>query len=103
MPQGYGLYLNVPVKQIPPGDLKAVSSLTAPGSDLAAGAALVIRRLAADNGVTLPATSAVATPKSAGGSTPVAPLIGFAAGLVAIAGAWGASLRLRPIRQRVAA
>jgi hypothetical protein len=103
MPQGYGLYLNVPVKEIPAGDVKAVSDLTAPGADLAEGADLVIRRLAADNGITLPKTLAVAAPKAAGQGTPVAPLIGFAVGLVAIAGAWGASLRLRPIRQRVAA
>jgi hypothetical protein len=103
MPQGYGLYVNVPLKDIPPGDLKAVDDLNAPGSQLAAGANLVIRRLAADNGIPLPKRLAVAATTASSGSSSATPLIGFAIGLIAIAGAWAASLRMRPLRPRVAA
>jgi hypothetical protein len=103
MPQGYGLRDPFPTDAIPAGDRKAVNGLYAPGSDLVAGAYQVVTRLASDNGITVPKTFAYTAPAASSGSSSASPLIGFAVGLVAIAVAWGVSLRARPLRTRAVA
>jgi hypothetical protein len=103
MPQGYGLYVPVAVKNIPKGDDRAMADLQAPASDLVAGAFQVIQRLASDNGVTLPKTLSVTTAPARTSASSPAPLIGFGVGLLAVALAWGVSLRVRPLRREVAA
>ncbi len=102
MPQTDGLY--VPLRTIPAGDRKGMSGLAPAGSNLADAAIQIVARLAADNGVRLPAKLAVptASPSSSAGSSPL-PLVGFIVGLVAVAGAWGISLRARPVRRRAVA
>jgi hypothetical protein len=102
MPQTDGLY--VPAKQIPAGDSKGMSGLNPAGSQLAASATQIVARLAADNGVSLPSRLAVTSaPKVTNASSSSGPLIAFIGGLVAIAGAWALSLRLRPVRRRAVA
>ncbi len=100
MPQGYGLY--VPQKTPPPPDVKVMDSEVAPGADLAEGAQQAVMALAKANGIPLDVGS-VAVHGGSGGSSSLLPLIGFIVGLVLVAGAWGLSLRARPVRGRAVA
>ena len=103
MPQGYALWVNGSATR---GENQVLGNLTAPGSDLAAGALGIVARLAAADGVRLPSRlgsslHGTSAHRTASGS-PLA-LIGFIVGLAAVAIAWGLSLRARPLRARVAA
>ncbi len=100
MPGGYGL--GVPQKTPPTQDVGVMNRETGPGSDLAAGAQQAVIALAKANGVSLKVGAVALHPSSSASSSPVA-LIGFIVGLVAVAGAWLASLRLRPLRRRAMA
>jgi hypothetical protein len=68
------------------------------GAGLAATTVAAIRRLGASAGHPLSAPQVRAAPTAAAPSDPV-PWIVFAAGLVVVVLAWGASLRARPLRQ----
>jgi hypothetical protein len=101
MPAGYGL--RDPRTHIPEGDIRGTSGLNAPGSELIAGAAFVIERLARDNGIRLPASLNAQAAAAVASSRSIVPWIGLVVGLIAVAGSWGVSLRLRPIRSKVLA
>ncbi len=100
MPQGYGLY--VPQKTPPKQDVSVMDHEVSPGTDLADGAQRAVVALAKANGVS-PKVGAVALHTAAGGSSSPVALVGFAVGLVAVAGAWLISLRMRPVRRRAVA
>ena len=94
MPNGFGLTrLGRPL----PGQT-ALSGLGDPGAGagLAGGAIAAVRQLAAAAGHPLPASS-VQAPRASAASDTVAWIV-LAAGALAIAVAWGLSLRARPIR-----
>lgn len=102
MPQGEGL--SEPTKQIPAGDARVMSNVTAPGSALVQAAFRTVSQLAAANGVSVSAGSAVSCGAGSGaGGGSALPWLVFAAGLVLIAGCWFASLRAKPLRRRVPA
>jgi hypothetical protein len=100
MPQGYGLV--VPQLKAPPQDVKVLDSQVLPGAELADGAQRVVVALAKANGVALD-VHAVALPSAATGSSSPLSLVGLIVGLVAVLGAWAASLRARPLRRRAVA
>ncbi|HET7049191.1 MAG TPA: hypothetical protein VFI54_13085 [Solirubrobacteraceae bacterium] len=94
MPNGVGLTrLGRPL----PGQA-ALTGLGAPGTGagLAGAAITAVRRLAAAAGHPLPASS-VQAPRTSGSSDTIACIV-LAAGALAIAIAWGLSLRARPLR-----
>jgi hypothetical protein len=92
MPNGFGLTrLGRPL----PGQA-ALTGLGAPGAGLAGAAITAVRRLAAAAGHPLPASS-VQAPRTSGSSDTIAWIV-LAAGALAIAIAWGLSLRARPLR-----
>jgi hypothetical protein len=92
MPNGFGLTrLGRPL----PGQSQ-LATLGAPGVGLAGAAIGAVRRLAAASGHPLPLPEAAAT-RSAGSSDTIAWIV-LAAGALAIAAAWGLSLRARPLR-----
>src|SRR5438876_1543298 len=94
MPNGFGLTrLGRPL----PGQA-ALGGLGAPGTGagLAGAAIAAVRRLAAATGHPLPAPS-VQAPRTSGSSDTIAWIV-LAAGALAIAIAWGLSLRARPLR-----
>ena len=91
MPNGYGLtQLGRPL----PG--QALTGLGAPGAGLAGAAIAAVYGLAAAAGHPLPVSS-VQAPHAAGSSDATAWIV-LAGGAVAIAIAWGLSLRARPMR-----
>lgn len=97
MPGGFGLYR---VNLSAAAARSALGGIQAPPSTSGLGAVTetAVRRLAAASGhplTALPGTSPTAPPPAAGDS---APWLAFALGAVAIAIAWGASLRARPLR-----
>jgi hypothetical protein len=102
MPHGFGLH---GFEQAPAALESALHGLQAPtdGAQLAQVTTTAIERLAAASGHPLPAATvgAAATPSTSGaGSIGPAGWIVFLAGCVAIAAAWTASLRARPLRLR---
>jgi len=102
MPNGFGLYAS---HEPPAGEVRALEALPAAGrgADLTRGAIAAVRRLAQGAGVRLPGVIAAApapAPAAAPGSGDAGPLTAFVAGLIAIALAWGASLRARPLQLR---
>jgi len=92
MPNGFGL---TRLGHPPPGE-SALAALAAPGAGLAGAAITAVRRLAADAGHPLPVSS-VQAPRAGGSSDAIAWIV-LAAGALAIAIAWGLSLRARPLR-----
>ena len=95
MPQGFGLTRAGKSSPRP----AVLNSLAPPGNSagLAGAAITAVQRLAAASGRPLPSPSAAAASGSSSGD-PVA-WIAFAAGLLAIAIAWGLSFRARPLRR----
>jgi hypothetical protein len=92
MPNGFGLTrLGRPL----PGQA-GLAALGAPGAGLAGAAITAVRRLAAASGHPLPLPKAAAA-RSAGSSDTIAWIV-LATGALAIATAWGLSLRARPLR-----
>jgi hypothetical protein len=92
MPNGFGLTrLGRPL----PGQA-ALTGLGAPGAGLAGAAITAVRQLAAAAGHPLPASS-VQAPRASSSSDTIAWIV-LAAGALAIAIAWGLSLRARPLR-----
>jgi hypothetical protein len=89
MPNGFGL---TQVGRPLPGQ----PTLGAPGAGLAAAAITAVRRLAAAAGHPLPVSS-VQAPRAAGSGDAIAWIV-LAGGALAIAIAWGLSLRARPLR-----
>jgi hypothetical protein len=100
MPQTDALYDPVPQKDIPPGDTTAMLGLPPAGSNLAASASGIVRRLATGNGIALPRRLAFTVPTAPRRPRSAAPPVGFVVGLVAAAAAWAISLRVRPFRRK---
>lgn len=96
MPNGYG-YLRA--AGAPGSDSSALVGLSPPGRALAQSTVNAIRHVAKAAGHPLPSV-AVATNVGGRGSSPGVAWAVFAAGWLAIAGAWAASLRVRPLRRR---
>ena len=93
MPNGYGLYRT---NGLSTREQSALSSLRAPGRELATGALVEIQHLAAASGHTLPAPPVTAT----GNRSPTDTIawIVFAIGIILILLSWTASFRARPPR-----
>lgn len=97
MPGGFGLYR---ATGTPAPERAALARLHAPGRAAALGASALeaVRQLAAATGRPLPLPSTL-VPSASGSSDAVGWAV-FAVGGVMIAVAWGASLRVRPLRPR---
>ncbi len=107
MPNGFGVYpVGGPGSGAGAGGANAgLAGLPAPGSGpaLGAAAATAVQHLAAAMGHQLALPSAAGSaPSAGGGSVDITAWIAFAAGLVLIGLAWGASLRARPLRRGAA-
>jgi hypothetical protein len=92
MPNGFGL---TQLGRALPGQA-TLTGLGAPGAGLVGAAITAVRRLAAAAGHPLPVSS-VKAPRAAGSGDAIAWIV-LAGGALAIAIAWGLSLRARPLR-----